>query len=403
MELSQKFEELGRAFEEFKKANDARLKEIEQKGTATGLTQEKVEKANADITRLETQIAELTKAASRSGFGGMSQEQEEKLVHSKAAKKYSEELKEYMRTGKEISQESREWARKDMSVDSDADGGFLVSPEMSAEIVQKAYESSPIRRLASVQTISTSELEILQDLDEAGSGWVEETGARASTSTPQLKLIKIPANELYAMPKATQKLLDDAAVNVEAWLSGKVAEKFARDEATAFVSGNGVGKPKGITAYASGTGFNQIERKETAANNAITSDEIIDLQSALKEPYQANATWLINRLLIGYIRKLKDAVNGNYLWQPGLAQGQPAQLLGRPVEMASDLPSAVTANTDTFIYGDIRAGYQVVDRVGIRVIRDIYSSKPHVLFYTTKRVGGAVKNFEAIKILKVKA
>ena len=169
------------------------------------------------------------------------------------------------------------------------------------------------------------------------------------------------------------------------------------------MSGNGVAKPKGILAYDSGTGFNQIQRKETAANNAITGDELIDVQAMLKEPYQMNANWLINRLLIGYVRKLKDSISGNYLWQPGLAQGQPAQLLGRPVEMASDLPSAVTANTDTMIYGDIRAGYQIVDRIGVRVLRDPYTNKPFVGFYTTKRVGGGVKNFEAIKVLKVKA
>jgi len=404
MELKEKFDELGRAFDEFKKANDARLKEVETKGAATGLTVEKVEKANADITRLEGQIETLTKALGRTGFGGQEKSEETQEREFKAqARKYSDDFKSYMKSGKEISAESKEYFKKAMSVDSDADGGFLVSPEMSQEIVTKVFESSPIRQLASVQTISSDSLEMLQDLDEAGSGWVGETAARTETDTPELKKIVIPVHELYAMPKATQKLLDDAAVNVEAWLAGKVSEKFMRDEATAFMSGNGVAKPKGILDYGSGDGFGYIERKETAANNAITGDELIDTQSKLKEAYQGNATWLINRLMVGYVRKLKDAISGNYLWQPGLMLGQPNMLLGRPVMFASDLASAVTASTDTMIYGDIRAGYQIVDRVGIRVIRDIYSSKPHVLFYTTKRVGGAVKNFEAIKVLKVKA
>lgn len=403
MELKEKFDQLGNAFDEFKKANDERLAQIEKKGAADPLVQEKVDKANAAITRLEDEVKALTKAAGRSGFGGMSEEEVEKRAKSDGAKKYAAELQEFMRTGKEISKESLEFYKKDMSVDSDADGGFLVSPETSAEISTIVFESSPIRRLASVQSISTDALEMMYDGDEASSGWVGETAARPSTGTPQLKKLNFPVHELYANPQATQKLLDDAAVNLEAWLAGKVSEKFARDEATAFMSGNGVGKPKGILAYDSGTGFNQIQRKETAANNAITGDELIDVQAMLKEPYQMNANWLINRLLIGYVRKLKDSISGNYLWQPGLAQGQPAQLLGRPVEMASDLPSAVTANTDTIIYGDIRAGYQIVDRIGVRVLRDPYTNKPFVGFYTTKRVGGGVKNFEAIKVLKVKA
>lgn len=403
MELKEKFDQLGNAFDEFKKANDERLAQIEKKGAADPLVQEKVDKANAAITRLEDEVKALTKAAGRSGFGGMSEEEVEKRAKSEGAKKYAAELQEFMRTGKEISKESLEFYKKDMSVDSDADGGFLVSPETSSEISTIVFESSPIRRLASVQSISTDALEMMYDGGEAGSGWVGETAARPSTSTPQLKKLSFPVHELYANPQATQKLLDDAAVNLEAWLAGKVSEKFARDEATAFMSGNGVAKPKGILAYDSGTGFNQIQRKETAANNAITGDELIDVQAMLKEPYQMNANWLINRLLIGYVRKLKDSISGNYLWQPGLAQGQPAQLLGRPVEMASDLPSAVTANTDTMIYGDIRAGYQIVDRIGVRVLRDPYTNKPFVGFYTTKRVGGGVKNFEAIKVLKVKA
>ena len=150
-----------------------------------------------------------------------------------------------------------------------------------------------------MQSISTDALEMMYDGGETGSGWVGETAARPSTSTPQLKKLSFPVHELYANPQATQKLLDDAAVNLEAWLAGKVSEKFARDEATAFMSGNGVAKPKGILAYDSGTGFNQIQRKETAANNAITGDELIDVQAMLKEPYQMNANWLINRLLIG--------------------------------------------------------------------------------------------------------
>lgn len=398
MELKDQMEQLGKAFEEFKKTNDQRLKEIQEKGQASSATETKLGKVEAHIEALENSIEEMKTALNRT-----TQINEGAGKEEKGNAKYKAAMREYLRKGSPIPADAFPQEYKDMSVGVDADGGFLVSPEVSSEIVGKVYESSPIRQLASQQTISTDQLEILQDLDEAGSGWVGETAARTSTDSPELKQIVIPVHELYAMPKATQKLLDDAAVNVEAWLGAKVAEKFARDEATAFVSGNGVGKPKGILNYGSGDGFGLIERKETAANNAITGDELIDTQAKLKEPYQANATWLINRLMVAYVRKLKDAISGNYLWQPGLAQGQPNQLLGRPVMFASDLASAVTAATDTIIYGDIRAGYQIVDRIGVRVLRDPFSSKPYVLFYTTKRVGGGVKNFEAIKVLKVKA
>lgn len=401
MEIEAKLQELGTAFEQFKKANDAQLLEIKTKGYASADTTEKVEKLNTEIGKLEAKIEALTVAMNRTGNGGVD---DKKAQHEAKVGEYKEAFSNYMRKGKEIPAELRDWAAKSMSVDSDQDGGFFVSPEVSSEIVTKVYESSPIRELASQQTISTDRFDILQDLGEAGYEWIGETATRDSnTSTPTLNMVEIPVHELHACPRATQKLLDDAAVNLEAWLSGKVSSAFARGEATAFVSGNGVKKPKGITAYASGTSFGQIQRKETAANSAITSDELIDTQGLLKEAYQNNATWLINRSMITYIRKLVDSVNGQYLWQPGLTVGQPGTLLGRPVRMAADLPSSITASTDTIIYGDIRAGYQIVDRVGIRVIRDIYTVKGFTLFDTTKRVGGGVKDFDAIKILKVKA
>lgn len=398
MNLEKQIGELGRAFDEFKKTNDARLEEIKTKGYASSDKEEKLEKLNTSMTDMEAKIAQLTDAMNRTGTPSNEQgKSDAKLAE------YKDALHKYMRKGIEVPKELTDYAAKAMSVDSDVDGGFFVSPEMSSEIQTKVFESSPIRQLASVQLISTDSFEILHDLDEADSGWVGEIQARPETGTPQIKKTIVPIHELYAQPLATQKLLDDAAVNIESWLAEKVSSKFMRDEATAFVSGDGNLKPRGILNYGAGDGFGLIQRKETAANNAIVADELIDVQSLLKEAYQGNATWLINRLMIGYIRKFKDVTSGQYLWQPGLAQGAPATLLGRPVMMASDLPSAVAANTDMIMYGDFRAGYQIVDRLGIRVLRDPYTSKPYVKFYTTKRVGGAVKDFEAIKSLKVKA
>lgn len=397
MEIKQKLDEMGTAFEAFKKANDASLAEIKAKGYASAETTEKVEKLNNQITALEQKIDALAAAANRTKAGGeLKDEAKEK------AAEYKEAVLSFMRKGKEIPQELAQMAKKSMSVDSDDDGGFLVTPEMSSEIVEKVFESSPVRQLASVQTISSNALDMIEDLDEAASGWVGETQARAATSTPTIKKIQIPVHELYSFPFATQQLLDDAAVNLEAWLSGKVSAKFARDEATAFISGNGVLKPKGILSYASGTSFGQVERQEGLATTAIEGNDLISVQALLKEPYQNNASWLMNRLVVAAIRKLKDVTSGQYIWQPGLSLATPAQLLGRPVYYAADLPTGLTQNVDTIIYGDIKAGYQVVDRVGIRVLRDPFTNKGFVGFYTTKRVGGAVKNFEAIKIWKTK-
>jgi len=390
--MEELMKELQQAFAEFKKTNDARLKAIESKGYAPADVEEKTNRLNDEITRLEGELKKVQTAMNRSGQGAGGNEgaaDEKKAAYKKA-------LNSYLRKGVEMPAEV-----KAMTVDSDEDGGFFVTPEMSSEIVTKVFESSPIRQLASVQTIGSDSLEIIEDLDEAGSGWVGEVQARPETDTPQIKKIIIPVHELYAQPKASQKFLDDASVNVEAWLAGKVAEKFARDEATAFVGGDGVARPKGLLSYANGTGFNQVEQIETAGSGVVAADDLIEIDNALKGAYRNGAVWLMKRQSIKVIRKLKDTQN-NYLWQPGLNGGTQSVLLGSPIFEADDMP-AVAAGNLSMIFGNIRQAYQVVDRIGIRTLRDPYSAKPFVLFYTTKRVGGGVKNFEAFKILKVKA
>jgi len=269
------------------------------------------------------------------------------------------------------------------------------------------FETSPMRAYASIQVISTDALEGLFDLEEASSGWVGETDARSETGTPQLGKWRIPVHELYAKPKATQKILDDAEINLETWLAQKVAEKFARDEAAAFVAGNGVNKPRGFLSYADGTTLpGTIERINTGANGAFASapsggDALIDALYGLKAQYRANATWFMNRATTKLARKLKDS-DGAYLWSPGIAAGQPATLLGYPVAAFEDMPDPATGSLSIAV-GDMRSAYQIVDRVGIRTLRDPYSAKPYVEFYTTKRVGGDVVNFEAIKLIEFSA
>lgn len=401
MELERKLNELGTAWEEFKKINDQKL-EAEKKGREGAAKElgEKLAKAENHIQSLETKITDLNAALARTQAPdqapGMTEGQ-------KLMAEYKAAVVDYVRGGKEIDKNLRLQAEKAMSIDSETGGGFLVTPEVAGEITKKVHEGSPIRQLASVISISTSSFRINADLDARSASWVGERASRSATTPPTVRQDEIFVHEMYCYPEATQNFLDDAAVNVEAWLADFCAEGFALTEATAFISGNGVQKPRGILSYAEGTAYGQIQRVDTEATGAIAANDLISVQTALKEPYQKNAVWLINRTTIGVIRKIKDVTSGQYIWQPGLQESTPSILLGRPVMMAADLNTALTASTDGLaIYGDFRAGYQIVDRVGIRVLRDPYSSKPNVGFYTTKRVGGGVKNYEALKVLNIK-
>lgn len=380
--------EVQTAFAEFKSANDARLKAIEAKGYAPADLVEKVDKLNDLISAKEAEIAAIKTAMNRTGgAAGDGKQKEEKEI------KYERAMKSYLRGG------GSEVELKAMSSDSDQDGGFLITPEMSSEVIKKVYETSPMRAHASVQTISSSSLEILQDLDEAGAGWVGETESRAETSTPQWKMIDIPVHETYAEPKATQRFLDDASINVESYLAEKAADKFARTENLSFISGDGVKKPKGILSYAAGTGFGQVEQVVSGHATAILPDSLINLIYSVKSPYKANAKFFMKRATIKDLRKFKDLEN-RYLWAPGLDGNTAGSILGYMVEEFNDMPD-VAASALPIAFGDMKQAYQIVDRIGIRVLRDPFTAKPFVKFYTTKRVGGGMKNFEALKLLKV--
>lgn len=385
MELEKKIDQVTGLFENFKKENDNRLKEIEKKGAVDTLLTEKVEKMNDAISALQDEVKATATALNRKEVEGDKKE-------GKDSAEYKEAFNKWMRKGVE---------EKALSVNSDPDGGYLVRPELSQEIVKKVFESSPIRQLASVQSIGSDQFEMIVDYDEADAEWVAETASRSDTGTPQINKLIIPAHEMHASPKATQKMLDDGFINVEAWLAEHVAMKMARLEATAFVSGDGVNKPKGLLSYTSGTSFNQVEQINSGSSGAFTADGLIDMVYGVKAEYRNNASWLFARAGIKAVRKLKDSQN-QYLWAPGLNGNSQGQLLGYQIYEANDM-EAIAASSLSAIFGDIRAAYQIVDRVGIRVLRDPFSAKPYVVFYTTKRVGGGVKNFEAFKIQKLAA
>jgi HK97 family phage major capsid protein len=309
---------------------------------------------------------------------------------------------EYLRSGEHAPE------LKALSIGVDPEGGYAVSPAMSDAITRVVFDTSPIRRHARVVAIQSDAFEELVDKDDVVANWANETSARTETASPALAKLRIPAHEIYAMPKATQQVLEDANFDIEGWLAGKLADRFARRENTAFVTGNGVGQPRGFASYAVSTAVDSARPWGTlqyvasgaaggfAASNP--SDQLIALLYSLKADYRDKATWMMNRDAARRIRQFKDA-QGSYLWQPAVAAGQPDMLMGFPVTLAEDMP-AIAADSLSLAFGNFAAGYTIVDRTGVAVLRDPYSAKPHVLFYTRKRVGGDVTNFDAIKLMK---
>lgn len=293
--------------------------------------------------------------------------------------------------------------KKALTVNSDPNGGYLTMPEFGGIIQTYVYETSPLRQLASVITVGTDAYELITDNDQAGWGWVGETQARPDTYTPTLGKLLIPVNEMYAQPNASQKMLDDSFIDVASWLAGKVSEVFSRGEASAFISGNGVNKPLGILSYAAGTsvGSQQVQQVYSGNASTFTYAGLLALQNSLKEPYQANATFLAQRSSMVNLLSIADTqarpiFNMNY---DRNAAGE-GYIMGKPIRFAADMP-AVATNALALAYGDWKKAYQIVDRRGVQVLRDPYTNKPFVRFYTTKRVGGAVTNYEAFKIMQI--
>lgn len=309
---------------------------------------------------------------------------------------YAKQAKSYLRWGD--AQSNPNLDLKAMSVGSDPDGGYWVTPVMMTRILSKVYESSPMRAICDVQTISTDALEFPIDDGEFGYGWVGEQETRSETTTSSTGVQRIPVHELYAEPRATQKLLDDSAVDVESWIADKIGQRFGRIEATGFVSGNGIKKPRGFLTYSDGTTRGYIEQYQSAVAASFNFDDVITLMTKLKEFYRAGAVFLCQRTTVGTMLLLKDG-NGQYIWRPGATAGEPSVLMGHQVYMAADM-EAVGSAALALAFGNFKMGYTIVDRLGISTLRDPFTAKPFVKFYTRKRVGGDVTEFEAIKLLK---
>jgi HK97 family phage major capsid protein len=396
-ELGSAFEDFMRAFEAFKDTNDRRLGEIERRMSADAVTVDQLARIDRALDEHKRVVDELAHKAARPPLGGG-------LARSGASHEHKAAFEGYVRRGEQ--QGLRALEGKALSAGSDPDGGYLVPDETEGAINRALREISPIRAIAGIRQVSSSVFKKPFSLTGAGTGWVGETAARPETATPTLTELAFPTMELYAMPAATPSLLDDAVVDIDQWIAEEVRTAFAVQEGQAFVSGNGSNKPRGFIDYPKvanaswswgNIGFiaTGVAGAFPAANPA---DKLIDLAYAVKSGYRHNAHWVMNRATQSVIRKFKDA-DGNYLWQPSLRAGEAPTLLGHPVVEAEDMPNIATDST-SIAFGDFRRGYLIVDRLGIRVLRDPYSAKPYVLFYTTKRVGGGVQDFEAIKLLK---
>ncbi len=378
---------------EFKSTQEIHL------ATGDGLVEEKMARLEAALDKTEKRLKQMSVLESRTQFEG---EGESSSGHGQA-------FMSYIRKGLDMPLQAYE--AKSLSTTSEEDGGYLVPSGLQERLYATLQATSVMRSLASVRSISTSVLELLIDKDEADAGWIAETADRVETETPELSKVRIPVHEMYAKPRATQKLLDDAFLNVEEWLAQKISQKMAAMENAAFLMGDGNNKPKGILAYDTSVRaeweWGEWEEIKTGANGGFVEDlgglSLQDLFFSLKPQYLPGSSWLMSRSAQAAIRKLTDE-DGRFLWELPLGGSLHPTLLGYPVVICDDVPSLVKGTASkSVLFGNFKEAYQIVDRTGTRILRDPYSSKPYVEFYTTRRLGGAALNFEALKVLNFAA
>lgn len=386
-------DDLNGAFEAFKKTHTDQLDEIKA-GKTDVVTTEKLGRIEADLDKLQAAIESVNLKAS------VGNEDAEKARDPE----YTGEFQAYFKGGAPSAklEELRAAATK-----TDGEGGYLAPIEWDRSISKRQRVISPMRQNSSVISISGAGFKKVYSDGIVGSGWVGETAARPQTTTPGLTSLGFTIGELYANPAASQGLLDDAEIDVEAWLADEVSLEFDKQEGVAFLSGDGTNKPDGVLTYVTGGSnaakhpYGAIVALNSGAAASVTGDALFDLQADLPAEFLANAKFYMNRASQASFRKLKTS-EGAYLWQPSLALGVPPTLAGEPVV---DMPGMqnVAAGNIAALYGDMVETYQIVDRTGVRVLRDPYTAKPFVLFYTTKRVGGGVKNPIAMRALKIAA
>lgn len=409
LELKALVEAIQTGFENFKKLNDERLGRLE-KGGATGDFEAKLAAVQADIARaldLKKDLAALEAKTNLQGLiGGIKgAENPDKVAYKTAF------MDRFVRKG-EDSPELKSLMVKAWSIGTAADGGYAMPEQIDRAIEKLLRDLSPMRSVSNIVRVGTSDYKKLVNVNGIASGWVGETAARPATNTSQLAEVAPPMGEVYANPQVTQAALDDLFFDAEAELMDQLVEELAVAEGSAFTSGNGTNKPKGFLDYTtaatadSSRAFGTLEHVATGVSGDFAAsnkaDVLFNVVGALKKGYRAGALWQMNKGLMFEVLRLKDTT-GQYLWQPSLQDsGLAIKLLGFSVEENEDMP-AKAANSLSIAFGNFKRGYTIVDRMGMRMLRDPYSNKPYVGFYTTKRVGGAVVNSQAIKVVKFAA
>ena len=397
-EIRELIEQQGKAFEEFKKSNDERLAALE-KGEARSELEEKTDRINDELGRLSAVVDELAKKANRPGAPGAEGDEALQAEHKSAWLRW-------VRKGDDAGLADIE--HKAMNVGTPADGGYAVPIQQDRDIMRLLTDLSPMRQVCRVMTVGTEDYRKLVNLGGTASGWVGETDARPATAGPTLAQLKPSFGELYANPEVTQKALDDIFFNVEGELSQDISESFAVLEGKAFLSCTGTNRPVGLlTAKTSADGdaaraFGTIQHIATGvADNFPASDPadvLIDLIYSMKAGYRTGARFMLASTTLAAIRKWKDK-DGNYIWQPSMQDGQPGSIFGYGYVTNEDMP-AVGAGAIPVVFANFPQAYVIFDRIGIRQLRDPYTNKPFVGFYTTKRVGSMVANTQAVKFLK---
>lgn len=406
--MSEVIAEMQKGFENLKETNE-KLIDSKIKGLGVSELEAKMAKIEADLDTAETKNQEMQAAklvAEKKAEEMATQIDELRVAYNRGSESKSEKedlhakaVELFLSKGEKALDEEQ---YKALATDTDGNGGYGLAITQAANITDYMFETSPMRAYASIGNISTGEWKALIDSDEAGAGWVGERAGRPATSTPTLGEKTITTHELYADPRATQTMIDDASFDVANWLAGKVSRKFSRLENTSFINGDGIVQPRGILTYPDGVigpsgEREKIEQIASGAVGGIDPDAMFDLQGALKADYNANARFFFNRATLTEMRKLKDG-DDNYLWQPGFNGGVGPTLLGKQYALFEDMPALATDSLSV-AYGDMRETYQIVDRMGIRVLRDPYTARPYVSFYTTKRTGGDVVNYESLKLM----
>lgn len=427
-------------FEEFRAKNDERLAQLEQSGE-DAVTRAEVENLNTEITRLNDALTETMRSVGRITVGGNQTGSDRDQLEANA-RRFFQALGQRLRAGETVDAETysayrgafgeliraglnekmlAQDIRAALSVGSDRDGGYFVPPETSNEIERRIFETSPMRQVARIITIGRDAWEApYKAFKGVSGGWVGEQQARPATGTGDVGMQRIEVHEQYAYPEITQQMLDDPVIDAEDFLMEDTEDEMVRTENTAFVSGNGMLKPRGFLHYAAAAVTTKDDQRDwgklqfvhsgavggfpkVSGSSADDADALIDIIAELNPAYRAGAAWAMARRTEAEVRKLKDA-DGRYIVGFGdIRDGALGFTLhGFPIVNMEDMPD-IGVDSFSIAFGNWRRGYLIVDRMGFRVLMDPYTNKPYVGFYITKRTGGDVRNFDAIKLMKFAA